>query len=211
MMLVKYPRTPHLPWSQGTTDDDKVLKNCTCFQGKEVIITEKMDGENSTLYYDGKTHARSLDSKNHLSLDWLKSFWAERCFTLGENMRICGENLFAQHSILYSDLESYFLGFSVWENNACLSWDDSLTWFKRLNIIPVRELYRGIFSDKAISKLPIAPGTEGYVVRLVSSFELSDFHKSVAKNVRKNHVQTDEHWMAKSIIRNGLKDQKGSI
>jgi hypothetical protein len=47
-------------------------------------------------------------------------------------------------------------------------------------------------------------GKEGYVVRLASSFKFDDFNKSVAKFVRKNHVQTNEHW-TKNWIKNGLK------
>lgn len=36
-----------------------------------VVITEKMDGENTTLYRDG-LHARSLDSRHHPSRNWVK-------------------------------------------------------------------------------------------------------------------------------------------
>ena len=43
---VKYQRTYHCPWSQGITDDDRVHKNMSRFEGKRVIVTEKMDGEN---------------------------------------------------------------------------------------------------------------------------------------------------------------------
>lgn len=35
---------------------------------------------------------------------------------------------------------------------------------------------------------------EGYVTRNLDSFHINDFDKNVAKCVRKNHVQTDEHW-----------------
>ena len=43
---VKYPRTYHLPFSPGTTKDDRVLKDCSNFFGKEVVVLTKMDGEN---------------------------------------------------------------------------------------------------------------------------------------------------------------------
>lgn len=46
---------------------------------------------------------------------------------------------------------------------------------------------------------------EGYVVRLTSSFAYADFKYSAAKFVRKNHVQTDQHWMAKAVEPNMLK------
>ena len=46
---VKYPRTAHLPFSEGCTADDKKLTSVAHFIGKEIVMTEKMDGENSTI------------------------------------------------------------------------------------------------------------------------------------------------------------------
>lgn len=71
-MRVKYPRTFHLPWSRSYTHDDKVLKHVQHFEGKEVVVTEKMDGENTTMYRD-YLHARSIDSKDHPSRHWIKN------------------------------------------------------------------------------------------------------------------------------------------
>ncbi len=42
---IKYPRTFHLPWSPGLTKDDKRIENLDGFIGREVVVTEKMDGE----------------------------------------------------------------------------------------------------------------------------------------------------------------------
>jgi len=42
----KYPRTRHAPWSRTIGDDDKVHTSMEQFHGKEVVVTEKMDGEN---------------------------------------------------------------------------------------------------------------------------------------------------------------------
>jgi hypothetical protein len=44
---MKYSRTPHLPWSEGATSDDKMLKTTDMFVGKRVIASLKMDGENT--------------------------------------------------------------------------------------------------------------------------------------------------------------------
>ncbi|MCK9429121.1 MAG: hypothetical protein M0R17_03800 [Candidatus Omnitrophica bacterium] len=44
--VLKYFRTYHLPYSPGTTNDDKKLVDDSDFVGKEVVITAKMDGEN---------------------------------------------------------------------------------------------------------------------------------------------------------------------
>ena len=50
--LVKYPRTYHLPWSHGRTKDDRGFDDMSSFIGKEVVVTIKMDGEQTTMYKD---------------------------------------------------------------------------------------------------------------------------------------------------------------
>ncbi len=37
---LKYPRTPHLPWSPGVGGDDRVLGHARQFKGLEVAVTE---------------------------------------------------------------------------------------------------------------------------------------------------------------------------
>lgn len=57
-MRTHYPRTAHLPWSPGATSDDVRIADLSGLTGREVVVTEKLDGENTTLYADG-LHARS--------------------------------------------------------------------------------------------------------------------------------------------------------
>jgi hypothetical protein len=201
----KYPRTFHLPWSEGATNDDKILKNAAHFEQKRIIVSVKYDGENFSGYYD-YMHARSIDSKHHPSRDWIKKFWSERQKDLPIGFRLCGENLFAKHSIEYNDLESYFYGFSMWdESNTCLSWDETVEWFQLLGVTPVKVLYDGIYDEKLIKQLFVNDGTmEGYVVRLADAFRYEDFAQSVAKFVRKDHVTTGTHWMHEEMVSNKL-------
>lgn len=206
MNKIKYPRTFHLPWSLGVTSDDKVIKNVDHFVGKEVVITEKMDGENTTLYKD-YLHARSIDSKHHLSREWVKAFHSTISYMIPENIRICGENLYAKHSIEYDNLKSYFYGFSVWNENCCLSWEDSLYYMDELGITPVPVLYKGVFDIDIIKSLDIS-GKEGYVIRNTEQFMYHKFCDNVAKFVRANHVQTDKHWMHSEVIKNKLIGEK---
>jgi hypothetical protein len=195
---IKYPRTYHLPWSESVGSDDRILPSLEKFVGKEIIVTEKRDGECTTWYTD-YTHARSVDSKNHPSRNFNKQQWSKIAHDIPKKWRICGENLYAKHSIFYDNLESYFEGFSIWnEKNNCLSWDESLLWFELLNIKPVPLLYRGIFDVNILKELwkTIDPKKqEGYVIRLAGEFPYGAFRESVAKCVRKNHIQTVQHWM----------------
>lgn len=210
--MTKYPRTPHLPWSPGRTSDDNVLKSIDHLHELPIVITEKMDGENTTLYRDG-FHARSLDSRHHPSRDWLAAFHAEIAHEIPDGWRICGEYMYARHSIAYDDLPSYFLGFSIWNaKNICLSWKETLEWFSLLGIQPVNVLWEGRFDINHIrdiaNRMPaIAQGKqEGFVIRPANAFHFSRFGEYVCKYVRANHVQTDEHWMYRPVTPNKLRN-----
>lgn len=195
---VKYPRTYHLPWSQGVTSDDRVHPNMDHFEGRQVVVTKKMDGENTSMYKD-YIHARSIDGRNHPSRGWVKNLWSQLSQDIPDGWRVCGENLYAVHSIRYNDLPSYFLGFSVWDDaNTCLGWDDTLEWLTLLGVQPVEELYRGDYNEALIRRLWTEADRdvlEGYVVRDAGPVKYQDFRKYFGKFVRSNHVSTDAHWM----------------
>jgi hypothetical protein len=203
----KYPRTLHLPYSYGRSSDDRVLDTVDHFAGREVVVTVKMDGENTTVYRDG-FHARSVDSRHHPSRDWLANFVSTFAHDIPEGWRICGENLYARHSIAYTQLPSYFMGFSVWSGDLCHDWDSTVEFFELLGIEPVPTLYRGVFDAVLLERMARELDTsvnEGFVVRLADSFEYSDFGSSVAKWVRASHVQSDKHWMHGAVVPNGIK------
>ena len=206
---VKYPRTHHLPWSEGLTEDDRMIHSMDTFIGQRVIVTEKMDGENSSLYRD-YIHARSVDGRNHPSRAWVKNFWGKICGDIPEGWRVCGENLYARHSIGYDELPTYFMGFSIWnDRNECLSWDETQDWFALLGITPVPLLYDGIYDEKAIRKLYDSKNdwdrSEGYVLRIADKFDYGQFRSHIGKFVRKNHVQTAKHhWQFQEIVPNKL-------
>jgi hypothetical protein len=205
---VKYPRTPHLPWSPGGTSDDAYLVDVSQFEGRHVVVTEKMDGENTTLYRDG-SHARSIDSRHHSSRDWVKAFHSGFAPQIPEGWRFCGENVYALHSVAYGDLPSFFLLFSIWdERNHCLSWDETIEWSLLLSLNRVPEIYRGPWDERKIRDIAInEEKREGYVVRIVDSFPYQSFAQSIGKWVRPNHVQTDEHWMSRAVVPNQLKKE----
>jgi len=204
---VKYPRTHHLPWSQSINSDDRVIESLAAFIGKRVIVSEKMDGENTSMYSD-YIHARSVDGRSHASRDWVKGYWGRISIDIPPQWRLCGENLFAKHSIHYTELETYFMGFSLWnERNVCLSWDATLEWFELMGVTPVPVLYDGIFDEKAIRALwndKQWGSSEGYVLRRADEIPYGDFRHKVAKFVRKGHVQTVKHWMYGQAIEKNL-------
>lgn len=205
--LVKYPRTYHLSWSEGMHDDDRQLDSLDAFVGKRVIVTEKMDGENTTMY-NNYIHARSVDGRHHSSRDWVKQFWSQISSDIPDGWRVCGENLYAKHSIHYNNLPTYFMGFSIWnDRNQCLPWDETLDWFALMNIMPVPVLFDGTFDELTIRTLWNAKdwgSSEGYVLRDATGIDYSEFRFKVGKFVRKNHIQSVKHWMYGQAIEKNL-------
>ena len=215
MALRKYPRTYHLPWSQGSTDDDKTHSLAAIermFGGREVVITEKMDGENTTIYGTGECHARSLDSGKHPSRDYVRAKAREVAYMgLPEGWRIMGENLYAKHSIEYDLLPDYFVIFGVAdENDYSRPWDEVEEWAELLEMPHAPVVWRGIWNTEEVmglypfkSMLSSTAPSEGYVVRVAGAFPMSQFDKNVAKFVRSGHVQPDAvHWMHQSVTPN---------
>jgi hypothetical protein len=209
MVRAKYPQTMHFQFSPGLQNDDRRIQTLDELIGREIVVTEKMDGENTSMY-SNHIHARSLDSRHHPSRDWVKAFWGEINYLIPEDWRICGENVYAKHSVGYENLETYFYGFSIWnEDNVALSWDETLQWFEELRIEPVPVLYRGPFDLEVLKKLAdtVDPlKSEGFVARVTGAVHYDEFDLKFAKWVRKGHVQTNKHWMTEEVVPNGLKN-----
>lgn len=214
MGLYKYPRTPHLPFSEGSTSDDKYAsKDTIAFlkSGIELVVTEKMDGGNVTLYRDA-FHARSLTSKSHPWDAPAKALWASKRFDIPEGWRVSGESVYAQRSVAYDSLPSCLMVFGIWdEKNNLLSWDTTVEWAELLGFSVVPVLYRGDDYSEAIKvwkKTLNADVSEGFVIRNAGTFAYEDFEKNVAKFVRANHVQTSDEWRGRDdFVVNGFNGQ----
>ncbi len=203
---VRYPRTHHLPWSNPTRDD-RTLETLSAFEGQEVVVTVKMDGENTSLYRD-HIHARSLDFLTGAERSMVKSLHAQIAHEIPEGWRLCGENLYAQHSIHYAGLPDHFLLFSIWnERNECLSWNETAEWAEMLGLAMVPILYRGLWNDKLIRNLyqPTYDGNamEGYVVRVARRFSYGEFRRVVGKYVKPNFAP-GRHNYHRQFIANDL-------
>lgn len=209
-MYYKYPRTLHLPFSLGSTSDDKFMENVDQFKGMETVVTEKMDGENTNLYSD-RYHARSIDSKDHESRHWVKGLWGQVKHMIPEGWRICGENVYAKHSISYDNLGTYFYVFGVYdENNICLSWRDTVEFSKELGLDTVTQIpmASNLFNEDHLRYLADnwdIEKKEGFVVRNAKSFHFDDHQLNTGKWVRPKHVQSSSHWMTEKVIPNQLK------
>ena len=214
----KYSRTFHLPWTAHKTTDDKIWDEgelVKAFWGKEILITEKMDGENTTVYHDGSFHARSIDGRSHPSRNRMVGIAKGLGAQLPLGYRLCGEYLFAEHSISYTNLPCYYMVFGIYDDtNFCLSWDETEYVAKEIGATLVPVLFRmpweQYYKDHQLWTRSIM-GTfhhfnecEGYVIRTTEGFPYEELGSHCGKYVRKDHVQTDEHWMHKPVTPNGL-------
>jgi len=196
---VKYPRTHHLSFSQGLTKDDRALPNQDHFKGKQIVVHLKLDGEQSSLYRD-YYHARSLDFVPEVWRNYVRVVHAKIAHEIPEGWRLCCENMWAKHSIHYKNLESFLYLFSMWnEKNECLPWKETKEYADILGLTTCPVLYEGIYDEDLLKSLwkPIwkdGNEMEGFVIRIADGFKYGDFKRSVAKFVRKGHVQTSHHW-----------------
>lgn len=123
---IKYARSLHARISLGTTSDDRFMPKgyVKAFaQFPELVITEKLDGQNNCLSAKG-VFARSHGSVSMLPWDKpLRERWGFIQDDL-DDLELFGENMFGVHSIGYRGLESYFYVFAVRQGDQWLSWSD---------------------------------------------------------------------------------------
>lgn len=230
MSSPKYSRTFHFPFSPGATNDDKIATSMNSLIGVPIVITEKMDGSNTSLELEGcfaRTHA---GAPTHASFDLLKALHASIKYKISDDIQLFGEWCYAVHSIPYNELPGYFLLFNVavypksrsndkshTDGRVWYSWDMVELWAEDIGVPTVPVLFKGIVESEKelkdlVESLMIQPSAcggirEGVVVRFAGSFKELEFPSHVMKCVRANHVQTSDHWKDQEIIKNKLKQE----
>jgi hypothetical protein len=202
--MSKYPRTYHLFFSKGASSDDKIADSVNSLLGKEIVITEKLDGSNTSITKDG------VYGRSHA--DFSRNPWDIKSWDLYHRIKndlhddlfIFGEGMYGIHSIEYSNLTSYFYIFGIRDNNIWIPWESVEEYSFLLDIPTVPVLFKGVLNtenelkdlvEDLVSKPSKLGGEiEGVVVRVADMFHNDDFSDNVQKWVRKGHVQTDVHW-----------------
>ena len=202
--MSKYNRTYHLPFSPGSTNDDRISSSVASLLGIDVVITEKLDGENCGMERGGvyaRSHAAYTESPWSREVRQIHSLIKN---SIDEGVFIFGENMEGIHSIEYTNLTSYFYIFGVRDNNIWVPWETVEEYSFLLDLPTVPVLFKGVINtEKELKQIvedlvsqPSALGgqREGIVIRNAGMFHNDDFSQNVMKWVRKGHVQTDEHW-----------------
>ncbi|MBL7818392.1 MAG: RNA ligase family protein [Saprospiraceae bacterium] len=202
METLKYPRTYHFPFSLGATSDDRINDDWQNILPYELVLTEKLDGENTCIKSDG-VYARSHGAPTRNP--WAKNMWViwEQIKNSLGDFDVFGENLYGLHSIEYTHLDNYFYVFAIREDSKWLSWDEVVFYAQILELSTVPVLGRGFFDENGLKNTinqtlqtgsKLGGECEGVVCRKTEAFDNEEFSNSVLKYVRKNHVKTDEHW-----------------
>lgn len=205
---MKYPKSMHTPDSPNLQNDDRRIESMDTLWGREVIITEKLDGENTSMH-SSKLHARSEDGSHYPWQAVVKGIWGGVSHLIPEHIQICGENMYAKHSIAYNDLSAFYYVFNIIDKKreVFLSVDETLEWCNKLGFQYVPILYRGVLKKDYKVPWQSAYGSEmeGYVIRTVEEFPVKEYKNLCAKFVRKGHVRTTEFW-SKNWVPNKIKE-----
>lgn len=206
----KYPRTYHMPFSEGATNDDRICSPewfDVYLKNKTLVLTEKLDGECVGICQEG-AYTRSVAAPT--SHPWSHNIWGVGGVYetikpyIGKDEIIYGENLYGIHSIEYNNLPSFYHVYGIRDENRWYAVDEVLDMVSicGLPVVPIL----GAHQYKSVEELQdsilhcMESGSrygetiEGIVVRNINSFPIDEFSHNVVKYVRKNHVQTDQFW-----------------
>ncbi len=222
--IEKFPRTPHLAWlGQDKPRSDKVMDKSerALFLEHPIVVEEKIDGANLGLFVSetGKLKAQNrgtiLESgKTHPQFEPFWNWLGKRMNTitqhLGRRYVIFGEWCYAVHSVYYSDLPDWYLGFDVldMEKKGFLDSEFRNRLLGTMGIESVPRIARSCYTlDQLIVMLEDisskvgARQPEGLYLRV----ENQGLTTRRAKLVRPEfHAGISEHWAKKALVRNRL-------
>ena len=221
----KFPRIAHLPWSPGGTADDSRVVDVDPFLGRRVVVLEKLDGSNIMFSRDEFFARSHSGAPAHPAFSRTKAAHAALRHAIDSGVAVFLEDCSAVHSIRYSfGLPSYWFVLSVRDSayGAWWPWDAVGMMARELGLPTPPVLFDGVFRAEAdlrgatesLARLPSAfgPDREGVVVSLAEGDPRASYGKdgmvfeTVAKWVRPGHVQTDEHWTARQVEWQTLRD-----
>jgi hypothetical protein len=218
---LKYPSSLYLPFSPGHKDGhDDTMQDISHLVDVPLVVTVKMDGSNVKLVggQDGYVASRAghESSASHPSFDYLKARFKQNWqWAAPQGLVVFGEWLFARHSIGYEGnlaLKSYLQVFGVYDPayRLFLGWDEVEATAELIGVpttpVVARPHYKTLWELQGglekLARQVVAQGHEGIVVRSAYPFHFGQFQTWLAKYVRENHVQTDDHWSAGPVVKN---------
>ncbi len=220
----KFPSTPHLAVSGGfDIRTDKVMLELEQaeFLQQQLVVEEKVDGANLGISFDADGEILTQNRGAYLNLpypgqwkklgEWLASRIDPLFECLTDRYILFGEWCYAQHSIRYTRLPDWFLGFDVYDKQCgrFLSTAHRDEILKAIQVAQVPALAAGCFTLTELerflaqSKLSDQPA-EGLYFR----FDQGEWLAQRAKLVRPEFIQSvGQHWSRSLIRPNQLNEQ----
>lgn len=219
----RFPHTPHLVWlAEGSPRDDKVLTPYETeeFLSTPVIVEEKLDGANLGISIGPDGGIRFQNRGNYLSPPFTGQFerltlWQalheDSIFdSLDESLILFGEWCAARHSLGYTNLPDFFLGFDVYDKHINNFWStkrrDSLLSEAGLSTVP--RIASGRYNLDELKKIASGKSSiyrSGNMEGVVLRKENDDWLIQRAKLVRSDFTQAiQEHWSKRGIEWNKL-------
>jgi hypothetical protein len=214
--MLKFPSTPHLA-NLGTLPirGDKVFTDGEReeFLSHEITVEEKVDGANLGVSFDDQGAIQLRNRGNGVSYpyhgqwkkipDWLKTHEDRLFDSLGTDYLLFGEWCYARHSIEYTRLPGWFIGFDIYDLTAkkFLAASSRNKILKKAGIPIVKELGRGQYSlDELVGLMQQSAYTEALCEGLYLRWENGEYVEKRAKLVRPEFVQSiGSHWSRKPL------------
>lgn len=186
-LVVKFPRTPHIPGSRGTSDD---IYQPYTYDG-EVIATEKMDGSN--IMMNSKKFITRSGKSGFDGGEWVwpaNNVHIEIAQRIPHGYWIAGELLYWRKGTSYENLPGPYMVFGAMKGNTCLAWDDVLSLAEECGLPVVPVIGSPGHHTKVIGHcMDIMDGSqEGFVIRPTEAFPLPHYGDFASKWVHPNHT-----------------------
>ncbi len=220
MEFFKFPRTPHLFVLPGAyIRDDKMMSNAEEmeFLAQPIIVEEKVDGANIGISFNEKGDIQFQNRGNYIKPGDHPQFepiweWGYQRFDLlkrklAQQYILFGEWCYVKHSIHYTELDDWFLGFDIFDRhvNRFLSVNSRNEVFKDCDISPIPLVFSGIITTSELLRLINNPSKfyDGPVEGLYLRLEETGYLKQRAKIIRSEFIQAiEEHWTKGPLIKN---------
>ena len=219
--FIKFPSTPHLSTIGSISiRDDKLLttRQRDEFLSHELVVEEKIDGANLGISF---AHDCDMVLQNRGSIlsipfvgqwkkleEWIASRKHSLLKILGSSLILFGEWCYAKHSIRYTRLPDWFLGFDIFdrESGMFLSTRRRDRLLDEMNIVPVPNIASGLFNfNEILTLLGQSKFTDELAEGIYLRFDNAEFLERRAKLVRPEFVQNiDVHWSKSEVIPNQL-------
>ncbi len=232
--FVKYPRTPHLFGSRGTSDDKHLgeRESLAFLADESLIVEEKIDGTNVGIHFAGgelmlQCRGHQITEGMHPQYDLFKQWTIVKRGVLEEVLRdrfiMYGEWMYARHSIHYLELPHFFFEFDIFDKAAALF----LTLEQRtemldgsgIETVPIvhrgkqkkseLELLIGVSAFGASFDNPLTGGTDDRMEGLYFRSEDETQVTGRAKFVRPEFIEKikqSTHWQQQKMVPNELVD-----